>query len=170
MGIIYLINAVGTKHYKIGFTAKTSAERLSKLQTSSPHRLELVAERSGTVRTEIRLHEKLQKYWQRGEWFRFPDRETAIGHFTETMDTAEPDPQIQRAAENVMAEVFSRLMHVSVRSAKRNWVRKDSPLFREFILPIAHDKVTLGKTPNYDNIILYLRCPEREFPFGCFWE
>ena len=41
-GSIYIIHAVGTKHYKIGKTSRTPQDRLQSLQTGNPYRLRLL--------------------------------------------------------------------------------------------------------------------------------
>lgn len=66
--MIYLIRAVGTYRYKIGYAVKPQ-ERLNGLQTGCPHRLELTAVIEGNIADERHIHKALKKYRLHGEWF-----------------------------------------------------------------------------------------------------
>lgn len=68
-GTIYLIEAVGAFALKVGFTSGPLEKRLRDLQTGSPHELRLVASQSGSKSDERALHETLEDYRIRGEWF-----------------------------------------------------------------------------------------------------
>jgi len=80
IGILYLIHATGTSLYKIGFSTNT-ANRLKALQAASASKLVLLAERPGTVQDERKLHNKLYRFRQHGEWFKFRDDEFALRRF-----------------------------------------------------------------------------------------
>src|SRR5687768_10537055 len=138
MGFIYLIHAVDTKRYKIGFTDTTIAKRMRGLQTSCPFDLELVSQRSGELMLEQRLHSKLAKYRKRGEWFEFENHERALWFFHErrlrTKEEVRRDKymkevlRIERMAESLAAQVMSITMMVSVPVAKKNYVNPESPM------------------------------------------
>lgn len=68
-GIIYIIQAVGTDRYKIGFTARDPVKRLAELQIGSPFPLELNHFFAGSMREEKDLHEALESFNVGGEWF-----------------------------------------------------------------------------------------------------
>lgn len=72
--MIYFIEAAGAGLVKIGFTDGSAAERLKKLQTGCPHRLELLAVTPGDRGEELRQHGMWGYLWESGEWFRMDDR------------------------------------------------------------------------------------------------
>jgi hypothetical protein len=108
-GQVYVIRAVGTDSYKIGFTTKTPEERRASLQTGNPRELEVVAAFVGTTEDERRIHQLLEDYRQEGEWFRLtvPD---LIGQLAKTvvlaptlhseMTVASPDQIQDQVAED----------------------------------------------------------------------
>lgn len=67
-GFIYLIHAVGTKRFKIGF-AIDPERRLRHLSTGSPFQLELLAVRKGPQHHEAQMHRYFAEYRVNGEWF-----------------------------------------------------------------------------------------------------
>lgn len=68
--MIYVINAIGTNLYKIGFSARENyGDRLNELQTGSPHDLELLLWLDGTMDEEKYLHDSLNAFRYRREWF-----------------------------------------------------------------------------------------------------
>jgi hypothetical protein len=75
-GFIYLIRAVGTMRYKIGYSTKPS-QRIRALQTHSPVPLEIVDTMPGNKSVEAYLHAKFHECRVKGEWFEIAD-ETRI--------------------------------------------------------------------------------------------
>lgn len=69
VGVIYFIYAPDAKAVKIGFTTHLK-QRLHKLQSTSPCKLELLAQVQGTFRTEQTIHAVFHDYRLHGEWFR----------------------------------------------------------------------------------------------------
>lgn len=74
---VYLIRAIGSDLYKIGFTARDVTERLKALQTSSPHTLTcLYSKRVSDGRwLERILHNHYATKRMAGEWFNLTDIE-----------------------------------------------------------------------------------------------
>ncbi len=70
-GMIYIIAAINTPYYKLGFTTSKSAQpRMANMQSSCPYELKVVRTFEGRGElVERRCHEKLAPYWVRGEWF-----------------------------------------------------------------------------------------------------
>jgi len=68
-GLVYLIRANDTDHYKIGFTTKTPEERRAALQTGNHRKLEVITSWHGTADDERKLHALLGPYRREGEWF-----------------------------------------------------------------------------------------------------
>ena len=66
--VIYFIQAENGGPIKIG-TTKDIAGRLKGLQTSTPYLLKVLTLIPGTQRREQAIHERLDKYRVRGEWF-----------------------------------------------------------------------------------------------------
>lgn len=64
---IYLVECDG--YYKIGMTTGWPGRRLSSLQTSSPHEMELIDYFEGGSRLERILHYRYRDFRVRGEWF-----------------------------------------------------------------------------------------------------
>lgn len=81
---VYLLNAVSTNWYKIGYTRGDVKMRVASLQTGCPFKLRLVAVRSGTEITEASLHQAFWKQRGLGEWFEFgpDDLYDALYHFS----------------------------------------------------------------------------------------
>lgn len=74
--MIYLINMLDTKYYKVGYTSKkTAADRLAALQTGCPRKLILLAEGEGSEKDEANIHLEIWRYRTDGgdEWFELPD-------------------------------------------------------------------------------------------------
>lgn len=67
---VYFIEAVGSKHIKIG-TTKNIKKRISALSTASPHQLRLCWFEHGDERLESALHTYFDKYRRNGEWFEY---------------------------------------------------------------------------------------------------
>lgn len=70
--MIYIIKAVGTNLYKIGYTSRNDFSlRLNELQntTASPHYLELLLLIDGSEEDEKTIHRALSKFRVSGEWF-----------------------------------------------------------------------------------------------------
>ncbi len=77
-GYIYLINAKGTRRYKIGLTTRDVEQRFDELNGSqSPYPLELVTyiETDNVTETEGYLHQRYAFQRRHGEWFEFTNRE-----------------------------------------------------------------------------------------------
>lgn len=73
-GYVYIIQAAGTKRYKIGITTRSVTDRLGELQTGSPIQLAIVDCRQfdNCRGIEARLHEKFSHFrvpGLRDEWF-----------------------------------------------------------------------------------------------------
>lgn len=79
--MIYFILSSEINAVKIGFTTNVE-QRLSVLQTGSPHELKLVKVISGSPRKEKQLHKKFAEYNIRGEWFHWND---VIKNYVETL-------------------------------------------------------------------------------------
>lgn len=73
MNYLYVINAYGTRYYKVGITDQSVEQRLANLQTGNALRLVVVRVYSGLgVRhVEAEIHQILGRYRVRadGEWF-----------------------------------------------------------------------------------------------------
>lgn len=69
--MIYVIQAGDA--VKIGYSASNVEARLGAVQTSSPHRCEIVALMGGNRADERRLHNRFRGSHLRGEWFRLTD-------------------------------------------------------------------------------------------------
>lgn len=65
---VYFIHAITTDFVKIGWTADLH-RRFDQLQTSCPHRLELIALEVGRKEREKWYHDQLRPYRRQGEWF-----------------------------------------------------------------------------------------------------
>ena len=72
--MIYLIHAVGTDRYKIGYTQYTAVDRIkSGLQTGCPYPLAIISIRDGDQTDENELHVYFHDFHKIGEWFAFND-------------------------------------------------------------------------------------------------
>ena len=67
---IYFIRMSDT--VKIGFS-KSAVHRCNALQTANPYTLELLGYFNGQIHDENQIHEELDRYRIRGEWFEFND-------------------------------------------------------------------------------------------------
>lgn len=70
---VYLIRSGNTSCYKIGFSNNFS-ERLSRLQTGNPEKLEMIKTCFGGKKLEKSFHEKYADCRISGEWFNFDQR------------------------------------------------------------------------------------------------
>ena len=68
ISMIYFIQNTETKHIKIGYSDNVR-NRLSSLQTTSPHELAILTICEGGIEVEKELHDKFNNYYVRGEWF-----------------------------------------------------------------------------------------------------
>ena len=67
---VYFAKAGGLNVVKIGSTAGSVPERLRRLQTGCPEKLEiLLVLPNGTYELETKFHKKFSKYRIQGEWF-----------------------------------------------------------------------------------------------------
>lgn len=79
---LYLIHAVGSCMYKIGYSEKPE-QRVKKLQLSSPlplvlvHTVEVPDSYTGR-QAETWVHWKLKQFRSHGEWFQLPSPNSAI--------------------------------------------------------------------------------------------
>jgi hypothetical protein len=72
-GVVYFIRCEcgDDGPIKIGWSQRDASGRLSQVQTGSPFPLTLLAQVPVSSRSvETVLHERLQLFWMRGEWFR----------------------------------------------------------------------------------------------------
>lgn len=77
-GFIYLIQARGTRRYKIGLTTRSVEQRFNELNSSqSPYPLELLEyiATDNVTETEGYLHSKFALQRRHGEWFEFSNRQ-----------------------------------------------------------------------------------------------
>jgi hypothetical protein len=82
-GFVYLIEAIGAKRVKVGWS-KNPHVRRGQLQVHSPHRLQLLAAVEGTQTHEAWMHWELMAAHHRGEWFHI---RTEIREFAEVVST-----------------------------------------------------------------------------------
>ena len=69
-GVIYVIEAVGCRRVKIGFTKGDPADRCAQLQTGAPFPLRVVTSFPGTMRDESDLHARFAVHRiEQTEWF-----------------------------------------------------------------------------------------------------
>lgn len=70
---LYILNAIGSDHYKIGVTTKTPEHRISQMQTGNPLHIESVGSaifpESEAYRLEAACHAAFREYRLNGEWF-----------------------------------------------------------------------------------------------------
>lgn len=66
---VYIVRALGTDFYKIGYTASSPKVRMQALQTGCPYELKLVAWFAGDESDEAYLHRLFGDHRVRGEWF-----------------------------------------------------------------------------------------------------
>ena len=69
LSFTYFIQGELTQHIKIGKTNCGIEERMSKLQTGSPDKLNFLGACFGPSSSEAALHYKFKKYRIHGEWF-----------------------------------------------------------------------------------------------------
>jgi hypothetical protein len=73
IGCVYVINAIGTKHYKIGFSSTPGTDdRIRNMQTGNAHELECILELPTFHYRYIEkfLHIVFKSKRIRGEWFK----------------------------------------------------------------------------------------------------
>ena len=70
VGTIYLLQAVGTSRYKIGYATNVE-KRIKVLQTASPFPLWCIKAVPGTLKDEALLHSMYRSQRVCGEWFEF---------------------------------------------------------------------------------------------------
>ena len=69
--MVYLINAVKTDLYKLGYTDTDIESRIKALQTGCPYKLELIHSVNGSLYDEKKLHKLWNHVRENGEWFQF---------------------------------------------------------------------------------------------------
>ncbi len=69
--MIYVLKAIGTQKWKVGYSLSDDMRRIRKLQTASPHKLEVYRTFDGDRCTEKRIHHQLSSFRLEGgrEWF-----------------------------------------------------------------------------------------------------
>lgn len=72
--MIYIINAIGTNLYKIGYTGRNVVTRLASLQTGCPNKLAITATLDGDETDEAELHRLVWQHHIQGEWFQLDTR------------------------------------------------------------------------------------------------
>jgi hypothetical protein len=70
---VYLLWAVGTQLFKVGYTHASVDQRAAAIMAMSPIPLRIIAERPGGRADELALHVALRQYRQHGEWFQLPE-------------------------------------------------------------------------------------------------
>ena len=72
-GIVYIVQAEGTTRIKIG-RSTLPGPRLASLETASPYRLKVLRQilAQDSPFLERMLHQRYQRYRQKGEWFEIP--------------------------------------------------------------------------------------------------
>lgn len=108
--MIYVIHAVGTEWYKIGWTdGKTVQKRMADIQTGCPHDLVCIAKLEGGRREEIGLHRRYDDFRGNGEWFRLPD--WAIGELSDGSLSISRGFNRSRKVNTVPDIMFSKVVH-----------------------------------------------------------
>lgn len=96
-GWVYALQASGTNLVKIGRTTSSVEKRVQEIQTSSPHRLDLimVIATADAPTLEQAFHEACAPFRTRGEWFDLPD--DSIDALTQATDArvAVPEPAFE---------------------------------------------------------------------------
>lgn len=74
-GHVYIVHAVGTDRYKIGYTDDHPEDRLRRLQTGSPYQLQLRLSVPCPAPSDVEseLHALYAPTRKRGEWFAFTE-------------------------------------------------------------------------------------------------
>ncbi len=67
--MIYVIKAMGTNFYKIGFTGGSVQQRYKAISANCPLELTIFCTMEGGHTTEKELHRKLMAFHVRNEWF-----------------------------------------------------------------------------------------------------
>lgn len=117
-GFIYVIRAIETSFFKIGFSAKPE-ERLANLQTASPYQLKLLSSWPGTDKQERYIHKCLSEFRVSGEWFKMPsidlDSIRAIG-------LAQDEPKLKsKPKRKDSGNLKSDFSVDPIRISKLNW-------------------------------------------------
>ena len=103
--MVYLVNALGTDLYKIG-KAVSVERRIAELQTSSPHKLAIVAIVEGV--REKTLHEQYKQWRSHGEWFCLP--ESAVDEIKSMGAPLSRDERVHRSGMVMSDEQRQRLI------------------------------------------------------------
>lgn len=140
MGWTYLIRADGTNLYKIGVTSRTPEDRLSSLQTASPHNLKLCyASKSDFARKhEARLHEKYSHKRESGEWFRLDDSDVAdvCAEMREFYRQSVMYDYVLESPKEFRKPIFDELEYQAIRHGcglAENFVQEDNDLAFSFL-------------------------------------
>ncbi len=67
--MVYVIRAVGTDFYKIGYTGGSIEARIRQLAPGCPHELMVFCRIEGGRALETELHKRLGEFRVRNEWF-----------------------------------------------------------------------------------------------------
>lgn len=122
--MIYLILCRATNMVKIGFAADPW-KRISKIQSDTPHAVELLAVLEGDLSIERGLHQRFKAHWRRGEWFDFSKE-------IEAFAAALPTP--------IKHTVGKRLG-----GALGAWLYANKMTLRDFGLVVGSDKSSLSQ-------------------------
>ncbi len=68
-GLVYLLWAVGTDRFKIGYTARAVGQRAWAIEAASPYPLKILASMPGRVRDEKDLQHDFRQHRSHREWF-----------------------------------------------------------------------------------------------------
>jgi hypothetical protein len=136
-GYVYLLRMDDTDYYKVGVSAGDPKIRIATLQTGNPIELHLIAasEQDQPYRIEHDIHDALDGYQVRNEWFK-ADREVIHRVFRDyttmaTIDTLLSDPvQIPSNEDNDRQEerqneLRQRLEDQAIRQTNRQHVRSE---------------------------------------------
>jgi hypothetical protein len=102
MGLVYLIQMGDTDYFKIGVTDSDALQRTKTLQTGCPLVQSVVAtyEQPNPYRVEREVHELLQDYRFRNEWFSGPkDRVEQLFHLGNAMARLDAELGTRTATE-----------------------------------------------------------------------
>ena len=69
-GVLYLAYDKYFKRYKVGITTKKAAERIKQIENASGTELILINTFEGSRKNEKKLHEYLEAYKLKGEWYK----------------------------------------------------------------------------------------------------
>lgn len=101
MGWVYVIQGIGTNHYKIGYTKDEPSRRFKELKTGSPNGLKVIFTFPGTMNDEAMLHEACSRFQRHGEWFEFKDPASFIAVIVKTVLGVDVAPRLKMNEDTV---------------------------------------------------------------------